>query len=55
MLGHSSALTFEEDLTDYVPDWYISADRPYILITWVIGGTWHEPVVYDSATGTFLN
>lgn len=56
ILKHSYALTFTENITDYTPaDWYISLDRPYLLITWEDDSQWYEPLVIDSATGKPVN
>ena len=55
VVGHSSVLTFTEDLKNYTPDWYISSDKPYLLISWKMDGVWYEPLVYDTATGQTLN
>jgi len=52
ILKHSYALKFTANISDYVPsDWYISIDRPYLLITWEDSNQWYEPLVIDSATG----
>ena len=55
VMGHGTVMAFEENLQDYDPGWYISSDKPYILIAWDNENGWHEPLVYDSATGTVLN
>ena len=56
VLSHNAALTFSENLSNYNPDWYISDDKPYLLITWQApDGMWFEPLIYDTATGTILN
>ena len=55
VVGHSSVLTFTKDLKNYTPDWYISSDKPYLLISWKMDGVWYEPLVYDTATGQTLN
>lgn len=55
VLGHYSVLNFTENIDSYDPGWYISFDKPYILITWQDENGWYEPLVYDSATGKILN
>lgn len=55
VVGHSSALTFTGNLDNYSPDWYISSDKPYLLISWKMDGVWYEPLVYDTATGQSMN
>jgi hypothetical protein len=55
VVGHSSVLSFTEGLKNYIPDWYISSDKPYLLISWKMDGVWYEPLVYDTATGQTLN
>ena len=55
VVGHSTAMTFDEALQDYDPGWYISSDKPYILIAWEDENGWYEPLIYDSATGNILN
>ena len=48
-------MQFTTNLSNYDPGWYISADKPYILIAWEDENGWYEPLVYDSATGQILN
>ena len=55
VVGHGSALTFNENLDGYDPGWYISSDLPYILVVWTDGSQWYEPLVIDSATGQAVN
>ena len=56
VLGHNAALTFDGNINNYDPGWYISEDKPYLLITWQDeSGMWYEPLIYDTATGTILN
>ena len=55
VLGHMTAMTFNTPITSYKPDWYISAEKPYLLITWQDENGWYEPMVYDSNDGTILN
>lgn len=56
ILKHGYAMTFTENIVNYVPaDWYISADRPYVLITWEDDNGWYEPLVIDSATGQTID
>ena len=56
VLGHNAALTFDANINNYDPEWYISEDKPYLLITWQApDGMWYEPLIYDTATGTILN
>lgn len=56
LLGHSAALTFNENIRNHNPDWYISDEKPYLMITWQApDGMWFEPLIYDTATGTILN
>ena len=55
VVGHGSALTFNENLDGYDPGWYISSDLPYILVAWTDGIQWYEPLVIDSATGKPVN
>lgn len=55
VLGHHSVMQFTTNLSNYDPGWYISADKPYILIAWEDENGWYEPLVYDSATGQILN
>lgn len=55
VVGHYDALVFRQNLVNYVPEWYISSDRPYIVIAWEDESGWYEPLVYDSATGNILN
>jgi len=56
ILKHGYAMTFTENIVNYVPDnWYISADRPYVLITWEDENGWYEPLVINSATGQTID
>ena len=56
VLGHNAALTFDGNINNSDPGWYISEDKPYLLITWQDeSGMWYEPLIYDTATGTILN
>ena len=55
VLSHSYVLWFTENITRYDPGWYISADKPYLLITWEDENGWYEPVVYNTATGEMMN
>lgn len=56
VLSHNAALTFDANINNYDPQWYISEDKPYLLITWQApDGMWFEPLIYDTATGTILN
>lgn len=56
ILKHSYVLTFTESISSYVPsDWYISAEKPYVLVTWEDSEQWYEPLVIDSATGNKVN
>ena len=56
VLSHNAALTFDENISNFDPDWYISEDKPYLLITWQDpDGMWFEPLIYDTATGNILN
>ena len=55
VLGHNSAIFFDQNISSYNPGWYISADKPYILIAWEDENGWYEPLVYDSGTGNILN
>ena len=54
-LSRFSVIEFTENISSYNPGWYVSADKPYILITWKNADGWHEPLVYDSATGQRVN
>lgn len=52
ILKHGYVLRFTENISGYIPaEWYISADRPYVLVTWEDESGWYEPLVIDSATG----
>ena len=56
VLGHISMLSFEENIENHIPEWYIGADVPCLLITWQDeNGKWYEPLIYDVATGEILN
>jgi hypothetical protein len=56
LLSHGSVLAFEENITNYDPEWYIGGDLPYILISWQDeSGMWYEPLIYDTATKKILN
>ena len=55
VLSHGSAITFDADITNYNPGWYVSADMPYIIIAWQDENGWYEPIVIDSSNGTMLN
>ena len=56
VLSHDYTFTIDGSVKGYVPsEWYISSDLPYVLIAWEDENGWHEPLVYDSATGTILN
>lgn len=56
VISHSYAFTIYDNVYRGIPsEWYISSDLPYVLIAWEDENGWHEPLVYDSATGTILN
>ena len=55
VVSHMTAMTFDANLQNYKPDWYISADKPYILITWEDENGWYDPLVYNSKDGSILN
>ena len=56
VLSHNAALSFDSNISNYDPEWYISEDKPYLLVTWQDpSGMWYEPLIYDTATGTILN
>lgn len=56
VLSHGTAMTFENNLNNYNPGWYVSADLPYILVSWQDEENgWYEPIVIDSSNGSVLN
>lgn len=56
VISHGSAITFDGDINNHNPGWYVSSDLPYILIAWQDAENgWYEPIVIDSSNGSILN